>query len=199
MSCKKTLPIWNVWCENESCKKENSQSSSLRPIQWHELRVMFFSLPCGAAQQHLHLRCELRSIHCQYMPLLLWTASFAPVPEICINHWICVDNLTRRSIHIVFAPLHRTVCFPWSEDSSCTGCTIPLKWNQSFDGLSHSSTIFWRFLTFFLATTPPHLKVSVFFSSAQCVNWCIACGNVAGVVAQRCWDVAGTTEVMGLA
>lgn len=97
MSCKKTLPIWNVWCENESCKKENSQSSSLRPIQWHELRVMFFSLPCGAAQQHLHLRCELRSIHCQYMPLLLWTASFAPVPEIRISHWICVDNLTRRS------------------------------------------------------------------------------------------------------
>ena len=150
MSCKKTLPIWNVWCENESCKKENSQSSSLRPIQWHELRVMFFSLPCGAAQQHLHLRCELRSIHCQYMPLLLWTASFAPVPEICINHWICVDNLTRRSIHIVFALLHRTVCFPWSEDSSCTGCTIPLKWNQSFEGLSHSSTIFWRSATLLL-------------------------------------------------
>ncbi len=156
------------------------------------------------------------------MPLLLWTASFAPVPEIRINHWFILTIWRDEVIHVVFVLLHRTVCFPWSEDSSCTGCTIPLKWNQSLERLmSHSSTVYWRFCIFWLCfwrrvhfyclkrldvvlflvsnSVLTSLKVSVFFSSAQCINWCTACGDVAGFVAQRCWDVAGTTEVLGVA
>ena len=159
------------------------------------------------------------------MPLLLWTASFAPVSEIRINHWFFLTIWRDEVIHLVFVLLHRTVCFPWSEDSSCTGCTIPLKWNQSFERLMcHSSKVYWRFmkilyiLTLFLAegglllfktigccfflvsnSGLTSLEVSVFFSSAQCINWCTACGDVAGFVAQGCWDVAGTTEVLGVA
>lgn len=102
--------------KTNAAKTENSQSSSLRQILWHELRVMFFSLP-WCAQQHLHLRCELRSIDCQHMPLLLWTASFAPAPEIRINHWIRVDNPTRRSNSYRFCTASPNVDFPWSEDN----------------------------------------------------------------------------------